>query len=162
MENHAEQLFFSSSEYQRLIAPYLAPQSQQLLDWKNSPYNKSCAHPEKLIHKSISGNLLRSKSEVLIDMSLYKHKIPFRYECELQLGNISIFPDFTILHPTSGKIIYWEHFGMMDIPKYRRNACQKLYDYSENGIIPSIQLITTFETKEHPLSTDTVEKIVQE
>ena len=34
--------------------------------------------------------------------------------------------------------------------------------YCENGIIPGINLILTYETKENPLSIDQVEKIVKE
>ena len=42
-------------------------------------------HPEHLICKSISGNMVRSKSEMMIDMLLFQHRIPFRYECALVL-----------------------------------------------------------------------------
>ena len=41
---------------------------------------------------------MRSKSEAMIAMSLYVQKIPYRYECELKLGSITLFPDFTIRH----------------------------------------------------------------
>ena len=63
---------------------------------------------------------MRSKSEAMIAMSLYVQKIPYRYECELKLGSITLFPDFTIRHPETGEIFYWEHFGMMDKPD---NGC---------------------------------------
>lgn len=94
-------------------------------------------------------------------MFLYKYKIPFRYECILQLDDIFIFPDFTIRHPETGEVFYWEHFGMMDNPNYSKKVLSKLQLYISNGIIPSIQLITTYETKENPLSSEVVEKIVE-
>ena len=97
----------------------------------------------------------------MIDTLLYLNKIPFRYECALHLGNTTIYPDFTILHPHTGKIYYWEHFGMMDDANYAKNTCFKLQTYTTHGIIPSINLITTYETKEHPLSSDFIEKIIQ-
>ena len=114
------------------------------------------------MHKGSSGNYVRSKSESMIDMVLYIHKIPFRYECALTLGETTLFPDFTIRHPQTGEVFYWEHFGLMDNAEYSKNACSKLQLYTNHGIIPSIQLITTYETKEHPLTADVIEKIVED
>jgi len=61
----------------------------------------------------------RYKSEVFIDMALFTNNIPFRYECALELGHSTLYPDFTIRHPKTGEICYWEHFGLMDDPSYR-------------------------------------------
>ena len=148
-------------EFKSLLAPYFTPLSQELADWMNAPYERNPHHPEHLLHKSSSGNLVRSKSESIIDMLLYINKIPFRYECALHLGETTLFPDFTIRHPKTGDIYYWEHFGLMDNPIYSQNAYSKLQLYTSHGIVPSIQLITTYETKEHPLCSDAVEKIIE-
>lgn len=96
------------------------------------------------------------------NMFLYTHQIPFRYECALYLGESVIFPDFTIRHPHTGETYYWEHFGLADDPRYCKSVCTKLQLYMSNGIIPSIHLITTYETKEHPLSSETVNKMIQD
>ena len=126
----------------------------------NSSYQKNPNYPEQLIHKSISGNLVRSKSEAFIDMVLHINKIPFRYECALQLDEITIYPDFTIRHPVTGETYYWEHFGLMDQTSYIQKTFSKLELYASHGIIPSVNLLTTYETKENPLSMDMLEKIV--
>ena len=91
---------------------------------------------------------------------LYTNRISYHYEELIQLGNKTIAPDFTIKHPTTGEIFYWEHFGMMDDPAYVKNACDKIRLYSLNGIIPSKQLILTYETKDYPLSPNEVKKII--
>ena len=70
------------------------------------------------------------------------------------------YPDFTILHPKTYEIYYWEHFGMVDIPNYSRNAFNKLNIYTSNGIIPTINLITTFETTKKHLTGDVIEQII--
>ena len=148
-------------EYQELLAPNFIPKSQELREWVNEPYDKNIKNPENLIYKGAFGNMLRSKSEVIIDTFLHMYKIPFRYECQLNIGGKIIYPDFTIRHPKSGKIYYWEHFGLMDDIHYARSANAKMELYIGNGIIPSIHLITTYETKEHPLSSEMVNKIIQ-
>ena len=97
----------------------------------------------------------------MIDMLLHTNRIPFRYECALQLGEITIYPDFTIRHPRTGNFYYWEHFGMMDHPAYSKKVSSKLDLYISNKIIPSVQLITTYETQDHPLSSDWINKLIE-
>lgn len=160
--NQSEQLLQKCPEIQRLLSPYFQPISQELYEWTNAPYERNTVHPEQLIHKSISGNMLRSKSEVMIDMFLYKNKIPFRYEEEIELDGTILHPDFTVRHPKTGDTYYWEHFGMMDAPSYAQNAFLKMQLYTSHGIIPSINLITTYETKENPLSLETIENVIEQ
>jgi len=150
----------TDSEYQELLLPHFTPLSKELADWQNTSFPTNPKHLEQLSIKTSSGHYVRSKSEALIDMALFSHLIPFRYECELTLGTHILYPDFTIRHPKTGEIYYWEHFGLMDSPSYCQNVSFKLQQYSLNGIIPSIQLITTYETSTHPLDSDIIEKII--
>ena len=113
-----------------------------------------------MIHRTASGHFVRSKSEALIDLTLFTNKIPFRYECELKLDNIILYPDFTILHPKTLEIYYWEHFGKMDDLDYRKNAGSKLQLYCNNQILPSANLITTYETKDTPLDSQQIQEII--
>ena len=50
----------------------------------------------------------------------------------------------------------------MDDPKYNRNVGDRIQTYVNNGIIPSIDLITTYESISHPLSFEEVENIIKE
>lgn len=155
------QLINDDLGYKELLSPYFQPLSQELLGWMTSPFEKNEHYPDLLIHRTASGNMVRSKSEVLIDMALYMHKIPFRYECALHLEGVTYYPDFTIRHPKTGAYYYWEHFGLMDEESYVQKTFSKLYSYSTNGLIPSINLITTYETKDNPLSIEMIEKIIE-
>ena len=155
------ELFAEDSGYKELLDPYYKSISQELQEWMELPFEQNPNYPEQLIHKTVSGKLVRSKSESMIDMFLYMNKIPFHYEEKLMLGKTILYPDFTIRHPKTGETFYWEHYGLMDDPAYYQNAFSKLQLYTSHGIIPSVHLITTYETKENPLSADTVEKIVK-
>lgn len=95
-------------------------------------------------------------------MALYVKGIPFRYECALQLGETTLYPDFTILHPITGELFYWEHFGKMDNPKYAQNCIAKLQNYTAHGILPGIYLITTYESKDRPLTSETIDRVIAE
>ena len=161
LNSEAEQLWRDNAEYRRLVQPYFMPRSKKLQEWMDASFDSNPVCPEKRIHKTPSGNLVRSKSEALIDTSLFFNRIPFRYEAILQLGSSWIYPDFTIRHPETGDFYYWEHFGMMDDPAYAEKAYSRMHLYNLHGIIPSVHLITTYETKENPLTSETVEKIVK-
>lgn len=157
----AEKLLTEQSAYQELLAPCFQALSTELEEWSKAEFETNLQHPEQSIHRTASGRLVRSKSEAIIDMFLSLNRIPFRYECKLKLNNGILFPDFTIRHPKTGEFFYWEHFGLMDDQGYIRNVASKIQLYSLNGILPNIQLITTYESKEHPLSTEMVEKIIE-
>lgn len=68
--------------------------------------------------------------------------------------------NFYLRHPDTGETFYWEHFGMMDNPKYAKNAFAKLQLYATYNLIPSINLITTYETRNHPLNLEIIETIL--
>lgn len=130
--------------------------------WLSETYTKNQSFPEHLLHKSLSGEKLRSKSEVIIANALYMNHIPYRYECELVLGDVSLHPDFTILHPTTFEIYYWEHFGMMHSPSYRETTFQKLKLYGEHQIYPMEHLITTYESDSLPLDSERIQQIIEQ
>lgn len=89
----ANQLAYKNTS---VLSRYFTPRSHDLSEWMSSTYEHNINHPEHLIHRSNSGHFLRSKSEAIIDMLLYMHQIPFRYECVLRLGDYTLYPDFLI------------------------------------------------------------------
>lgn len=156
------QKLLENPTYRKMISSSFQPLSDELEQWCNASYEKNASHPEQLRHSCFSGNIVRSKSEALIDQALFSHQIPFRYECILKLDELTFYPDFTIRHPATGQVFYWEHFGMMDSPSYSQNAFQKLQIYNSHGYIPTINLIVSFETRSHPLTTDKIESLIHE
>lgn len=156
-----EHEFLSHPEYQRLLSQLFPNTKDKLEKWMNAPYNKNPHHPEKLVHKSASGNVFRSKAEAMIETALLQHNLFFHYEEEMILGDATYYPDFKIPHLRTGKFLYWEHVGRIDDPGYLNRFLSKLHDYISNGLIPGVNLILTFETKEHPLTTETIEEIIE-
>ena len=69
--------------------------------------------------------------------------------------------DFTIMHPKTGAIILWEHFGLADNPDYQRKIEFKLIKYLKAGYLPGHNMIITFEDSAHPLSFIEIEEIVK-
>jgi len=161
-EKKSNVLLTENSNYKELLTPYFKPKQEELFDWANSEYESNPYYPEYLTHKTTKGHYVRSKSEAMIAHILYTNQIPYRYECALYLNDSVYYPDFTIRHPHTGEIIYWEHFGKMDDASYIQKTYTKLQTYTEFGLLPDIHVITTFETSEHPLSIEKIQRIVKE
>ena len=159
-EPKASRLLDDSSEFQNLLTNHFSPLSKELDDWMKSPYELNLKHLKHLVHYISATKFVRSNLEAIIGKVLRANKIPFRYEASLTLNGIVIYPDFTIRHPKTGELFYWEHFGLMDNPTYVKNTYGKLQLYTENQIIPFVNLITTYETKERPLVFEQVELLI--
>ena len=125
--------------------------AETLDKWVHEAYEKNPEHPENLIVPSVTGEMVRSKSEAMILMLLEYYGIPYRYECRLDIGRKAYYPDFTIRHPITGETFYWEHVGMLDKHSYRSDFLNKLHKYINNGLIPDHNLILTYESDDHPL-----------
>lgn len=159
-KSKVDTLIEQSPDLLDLLSPYFAPLSKELDDWMKSPYEKNLKHPEHLTHKVGKDEYVRSKSEAMIAKLLRQNKIPYRYECQMILNDVELYPDFIIRHPKTGKMYIWEHFGRLDKPNYVRNMHSKMQIFTSNNYMPGINLITTYETKDNPLSHEMVELLI--
>ena len=90
-----------------------------------------------LIHRTERGDLVRSKSELVIADKLYARGIDYAYEQPLVLPNgRTRYPDFTIADHARGVAFYWEHLGMLDDPGYRTRWEKKRTEYLSADIRP--------------------------
>lgn len=88
------------------------------------------------VHRSAGGELMRSKSEVIVANILRSLDVPYSYEELLKMDDGSVRePDFTIRRPGKPPV-YWEHLGMLDLAGYRADWEAKLAWYSKHGIEP--------------------------
>lgn len=120
---------------------------------------------EGLIHRTGNGVAVRSKSELLVYEVLRKAGFEPEYEQPLTLGGITRYPEFTITDEISGRLVYWEHLGMLEREDYRRSWQRKLHWYCANGILPAAEgggengiLVTTEESSKDGFELAQVEK----
>jgi hypothetical protein len=91
---------------------------------------------EYLIHRTARGEMVRSKSEVIIANALAATGVDYAYERPLTIEGATKYPDFTVEDMESGQTFYWEHCGMLHVPSYRRRWEEKLGWYRAHGILP--------------------------
>lgn len=92
---------------------------------------------DRLIHRTRRGEVVRSKSEVIVADMLYSLNIDYEYEKELVASDgSSRLPDFTIDDHASGRKVFWEHLGMLSVRDYKAKWEKKLEWYAKHKIIP--------------------------
>jgi len=92
---------------------------------------------EGLINRTRRGDLVRSKSEVIIADLLFDRGLDYRYEQPLRgLDGLTKYPDFTVDQVETGLRVFWEHLGLLTDPDYTARWKRKLEWYRAQGVIP--------------------------
>jgi hypothetical protein len=92
---------------------------------------------EGLIHRTERGDLVRSKSELVIADKLFARGVEYAYEQPLKMPNGRVrYPDFTITDHARGVNFYWEHVGMLNDLGYSERWERKLKEYLGAEIKP--------------------------
>jgi len=109
-------------------------------------------------HKTNNGEMVRSKSEVIVANTLTRLGLSYEYEKRLEnpydCGD-SIKPDFTIYH--SGKFFYWEHLGMLQNPSYKKKWEWKQNWYGKCGF----DVIISRDGEDGSIDSQTIEAIAK-
>lgn len=133
----------------------------KLAEWDQNIYERN-PYPFKSIHYTSAGVACRSKSEALIGTRLEERGLLYRYEPRLVLQNRVIYPDFEILLPRRRRLVYLEHFGMIDKAKYATEQFYRLNEYELNGYYLGVNLFYTFETANDPLNMKRIDRKLNE
>ena len=118
-------------------------------------------HVERLIHRTLTGELVRSKSEVIVSNLLTESGISYKYEEPLYSKTDPRdfrLPDFTVKY--EGKTYYWEHLGMLGVPEYSQDWEKKEQWYKDNGYHE--MLITSADGSDGSIDSKEIEKLVKE
>lgn len=168
-ETALEQIYENlPDERKQLITPIIPDAKEKLKKWDEEIYEPYDAYSEYKIYETDRGEMVRSKSEVIIAniLNQYKKHLDYKYERPLKLKDksgkeIIIHPDFTIINKLSGKIYYYEHVGRLDETRYATDFAKKMELYTMNHIMQGKELLLTYETAGAPLNVSCVRKIVR-
>ena len=155
-------IFCKQNTYrQDLIVPRVLPDNAYIEKWLNEEYKQKAFSEDAAEIYTQRRERVRSKSEKIIADCMNQFKIPYRYEKPLKLGNMTIYPDFTILDRRTRSEMYWEHMGMMDNAEYAQSAVRKMNSYEKCGMYSGEQVLFSFETAQNPLDTRLIEDMVK-
>lgn len=145
---------------QVMVVPFEETDEQFIDKYKSIESSKEAFRESGQIYSNCNGEEVRSKSEVIISNMLDRLHIPYVYEMPLKLMNVTVHPDFTLINAEKRRVIYYEHFGMLDDEEYLRKTLFKIQQYEESGLYLGRDLIITGETSTQPLNIKLAERII--
>lgn len=116
---------------------------------------------QHLIHRTRKGDMVRSKSEVIVADILTSLGISYEYEQKLpSKADPKDFrlPDFTASY--EGDTFYWEHLGMLSVPSYREEWARKHQWYAENGYLDRV--LTSEDGPDGSIDAAAIERMARE
>lgn len=149
-------------KYSSMIYSDIAKRFTNLFEVPNIVKVNDKYYENGLIHKTLRGELVRSKSEVIIANMLYQNNIDYEYEKEIKLDGYRKIPDFTIEDQESGETYYWEHCGMMQNAEYKKRWENKKRFYEKYGIVEGENLIVTYDDENGSIDSQTIQKYISE
>lgn len=117
-------------------------------------------YEEGKIHRTKTGIMVRSKSEVIIANELENAGLDWHYENDgnyVLINGNKYLPDFVIFH--NGKTFYWEHLGLRNNEEYEKRWQKKEKDYRSDT---SIILKTTEDKENGSIDSEEILTIIQE
>jgi hypothetical protein len=124
--------------------------------------DESAPYAEHLVHRTRRGEMVRSKSELVIANHLFG--VDLRYEYERPLEGVAVpgrlRPDFSFVSD-AGDVIIWEHLGMLNRDDYRRGWEWKKRWYEENGFVEGRNLFTTADDDHGGLDSRPIERTAE-
>jgi ATP-dependent exoDNAse (exonuclease V) alpha subunit len=149
-------IIFRNPQYSEILR-----RNTNLFELSVRPETVGIPHPERLIHRTKTGVLVRSKSEVIIANILTDLGISYEYEKPLySKTNPQDFrlPDFTIKY--EGEEFYWEHLGMLEDPEYKKEWESKEKWYKENDYFE--KLIISKDGPDGRIDSQEIERLAKE
>lgn len=113
-------------------------------------------------HRAKDGTMTRSKSELSIANALIDRDIKYFFELPLTIGRQTIHPDFTFYSYSRGKVMYWEHAGMLGDEGYRKEFAERVSMYIAGGYVPCVDVIFTFDTSDGCLDASMIEAVIDD
>lgn len=117
-------------------------------------------YEEGKIHRTKTGVMVRSKSEVIIANELENAGLDWHYENDgnyIEINGNKYLPDFVIFH--NGKTYYWEHLGLLNREDYKERWQKKKKDYLS---VENIILKTTEDQENGGIDSKKISVIIQE
>lgn len=133
-------------------------------DWLQGSYLKNPDPYGNNVHLSARGDLVASKTEVIIADKLFHYGIPYRHDCAFPVPyspGMYYYPDFTIELP-NGELIWWEHLGLMSNVNYAEHTGEKLAHYHNNGAVIGRNLILTADDRHGGCDSGAIDRIIKD
>ena len=150
----------------KLITSGILSREEKIRRFEEEPYESKPVDDDWTEIYTNKGERVRSKSEKIIADHFERRGILYRYEKPLYLmvdgQRKPFYPDFTVMNKRTTKILYVEHFGMLDDSVYYNGTLRKLDVYEKNDILIGRDLLVFHETGKRVLNVKSIDKYIDE
>jgi len=182
--------------FPEVLKPYITPNPLSIEDYARQWQESNAIVKHRNIHnkddihkyKTIRGDYVCSKSEVMIADRLLANGIPYHYEVAFipetevdrnspvhdEFGEIvgydapgfdpfdddTLHPDFYVLNKRTRKAYFWEHLGKLNDHKYCYKNLNRLIRMLDAGYTIGEDILITHEDDKNPLKTETIDEII--
>lgn len=142
------------------VSPLFLSSAEKCRHWQNQQFeNNPFQIDPQYSHTTARGETVRSRAECILCDKVGRKQLAYHYEEKLVIGNVTVYPDITIMHPQTCELYYLEFFGMMDNPAYSKKAFDKIQLYLSAGLGPN--LISIFDSKDAPFNFNKFDAILK-
>lgn len=138
---------------------------RQHAQYVDSLFDPKPAGTKRTEHKkghTTSDNVeVRSRAELVLYEHFKNLGLTFWYEKPTMIDGILLHPDFTIIHPKDGRVILWEHCGMMDLENYYKDFLNRQYRYAAEGYLPYRNIVYSYDFGDDSIDITYIDKILQ-
>lgn len=135
--------------------------SSELSEWEKADYETNDLYRGNKVHVTGNGVFTRSKDEKEIGNMLEEKRIAYRYEWMQYSMGRKFAPDFAIKRESDGKIVFWEHFGMISDEGYRKNTYEKIVFFESCGLHLWDNFIISFADRSGSLDTKKIDRLCE-
>ena len=150
----------------KMITSGILSREEKIRRFEEETYESKPIDDDRTEIYTNKGERVRSKSEKIIADHFERRGILYRYEKPLYLmvdgQRKPFYPDFTVMNKRTTKILYVEHFGMLDDSVYYNGTLRKLDVYEKNDILIGRDLLVFHETGKRVLDMKNIDKYIDE
>ena len=150
----------------KMITSGILSREEKIRRFEEETYESKPIDDDRTEIYTNKGERVRSKSEKIIADHFERRGILYRYEKPLYLmvdgQRKPFYPDFTVMNKRTTKILYVEHFGMLDDSVYYNGTLRKLDVYEKNDILIGRDLLVFHETGKRVLNVKSIDKYIDE
>lgn len=129
--------------------------------YKRSYYEAGRPYPEGLVLRTVSGEMVRTRGEVIIANTLDSFGLSYVYEWPKWIDGRLRWPDFTVLHPKTKEIITIEYMGRYDDSGYREKNNPRMEEFFNEGYILGQNLLVFMDNADGIIDSNKIHRVIK-
>ncbi|MBQ0041169.1 MAG: hypothetical protein KBS56_03995 [Clostridiales bacterium] len=118
-------------------------------------------YPDRLVLRSASGEMMRTRGEIIVGNTLDELGLTYVYEWPKQIAGKLRWPDFTVLHPKTHEVITIEYMGMYSDAEYRENNNPRLDEFFSEGYVLGQNLWAFMDNEEGIIDSNKIRRVLR-